>query len=287
MIRVKCPKCEKMLGMDDAKAGTLAGCPACGAKFRVPGEKASVQAAAKTKPGGKKIVKKVKKPDKTKRPWGGDEPDDFTPYVVAPASGPDRPPDTSDADTMARHAERQQERNRAWREVGFPAKLMKIMGISMCVILFLAFAYVTVSIVLYVHQTAMFQAAGAREGQGVFKPKPLPPINQIVPQHLTAGGMEAISAGVLIFGLLYFGFIIAGAEKMKRLEGYGLAMTASILSLVTFLPVGAVAIMALLKEEVKREFPGGKPAQDEEEELEDEDEDDEEFDDDDDEDEDE
>ncbi len=278
MIRVKCEKCGKVLGLDDAKAGGLAACPSCGAKFRVPGAKASAQ--AKTRPDAKSGAKKVKKPEaNTKRPWVGNEPDDFTPYTVAQSTGPDRPPDTSDADQLARHALRQRERDRAWKEVGFPAKLMKIMGLSLSVILFIVFMYTSISVVLYVHQMSMFRAAGEREGGGVFRPTVLPPFNNIVPRYMSAGALEGIAAGVLVFGLLYFGFILAAAEKMKKLEGYGMAMAGSILSLIVFLPIGAVALMALLKEEVKREFPGGKPSMDEEE-LEDEEEEEEDEDDD-------
>ncbi len=274
MIRVKCPKCEKMLGMDDAKAGTLAACPGCGTKFRIPGQKAGVEAAAaKTKPGAKG-PKKAKKPDgKVKRPWGGEEPDDFTPYALAKTTGPDRPPDTTDADEMARLHLRAQERNKAWKEVGFPSTLMKIMGLSMCLIFFLSFMYTTVSVVLYTHQMAMFRAGGEREGGGVFRPTILPPFNNLVPQHMSAGALEWLAVGIFVFALLFFGFILAAAEKMKKLEGYGMAMAGSILALIAFLPIGAVALMALLNEDVKREFPGGKPAMDEEEEEDEEEED--------------
>src|SRR5688572_12791839 len=36
MIRFACPKCDKGLRADDAKAGGLVACPACGHKFRIP-----------------------------------------------------------------------------------------------------------------------------------------------------------------------------------------------------------------------------------------------------------
>lgn len=36
MIRVKCPKCAKGLTVDDAKAGAIGKCPACGERFRIP-----------------------------------------------------------------------------------------------------------------------------------------------------------------------------------------------------------------------------------------------------------
>ena len=53
MIRVKCPKCEKVLGLDDSKAGSPALCPACKQKFMVPGTPAKAPASAAAKPDDK------------------------------------------------------------------------------------------------------------------------------------------------------------------------------------------------------------------------------------------
>jgi Leucine-rich repeat (LRR) protein len=39
MIRAKCPKCTQILSLEDAAAGSVASCPHCGQKFRVPGAK--------------------------------------------------------------------------------------------------------------------------------------------------------------------------------------------------------------------------------------------------------
>ena len=36
MIRVRCPKCRKMLGLDDSAAGAMGQCPACETTFRIP-----------------------------------------------------------------------------------------------------------------------------------------------------------------------------------------------------------------------------------------------------------
>src|SRR5437870_4239879 len=36
MIRIKCPKCANPLGIPDAQGGSVASCPKCGQKFRVP-----------------------------------------------------------------------------------------------------------------------------------------------------------------------------------------------------------------------------------------------------------
>jgi hypothetical protein len=36
MIRVRCPKCHKLLGLDDTAAGAMGQCPACEETFRIP-----------------------------------------------------------------------------------------------------------------------------------------------------------------------------------------------------------------------------------------------------------
>ena len=41
MIRTKCPHCGKLLGINASAAGTVASCPICKQKFRVPGAKAA------------------------------------------------------------------------------------------------------------------------------------------------------------------------------------------------------------------------------------------------------
>jgi hypothetical protein len=40
MIAFKCPKCRKVMKSDEAKAGSVATCPGCGVKFRIPMAKA-------------------------------------------------------------------------------------------------------------------------------------------------------------------------------------------------------------------------------------------------------
>jgi hypothetical protein len=42
MIRTRCPKCEKLLGLDDSAAGKTGRCPLCKATFPVPAEEPPV-----------------------------------------------------------------------------------------------------------------------------------------------------------------------------------------------------------------------------------------------------
>jgi hypothetical protein len=46
MIRTKCPHCSKLLGINESAAGTVALCPVCKKKFRVPGTKANPSSGA-------------------------------------------------------------------------------------------------------------------------------------------------------------------------------------------------------------------------------------------------
>src|SRR5262249_60733757 len=47
MIRTKCPHCGKLLGVNEAAAGSMALCPMCKQKFRIPGAKPGGAAEAK------------------------------------------------------------------------------------------------------------------------------------------------------------------------------------------------------------------------------------------------
>jgi hypothetical protein len=68
-----------------------------------------------------------------------------------------------------------------------------------------------------------------------------------------------------IIGLCVGGLIIFGALKMKNLQSYGLAMTASVIAMIPCvspccligLPAGIWALIVLLKPEVKAAFSAG------------------------------
>jgi hypothetical protein len=97
MIRLKCPKCEKRLAIDDSKAGGVGACPACGQKFRVPGAgKTSAPISTPAKAGAAKggrqptkagEVKVAQPPARPKEDW---EEADSSPYLVI--KEPDQPP---------------------------------------------------------------------------------------------------------------------------------------------------------------------------------------------------
>src|SRR5262245_12900095 len=89
MIRVKCPKCEKRLGIDESKAGGVAACPDCGQRFRIPGSpvKGSPASAATASPVRRKAdpkkptgaISAKQPPARPKEEW---EEADSSPYTV-------------------------------------------------------------------------------------------------------------------------------------------------------------------------------------------------------------
>src|SRR5581483_4306602 len=50
MIRIRCPKCQAILPVEEALAGTIVPCPQCAAKLRVPARSPAVVAAEPTLP---------------------------------------------------------------------------------------------------------------------------------------------------------------------------------------------------------------------------------------------
>jgi ribosomal protein S27E len=245
MIRVKCPQCEKTLGVDDAKAGKTVNCPECRTSITVPKGSAAKVATAKDKGAKPKYV----------RP--GEEEDDFNPYTVNRDEAPRPPGEGEVIDAMVRHADTMRKRQKAWNKVGPAARMMKVLGFIICLIYILVFLYMLMTVVLYEHQLKL--AANTKEHSNKLgPPKPLWPLNEMLatPSH---GGISdpwyvaLLFLGIMIFGLTYFGLMVAGAEKMKKLESYRMAMTGAILALA-IPPLGAMAVIALRDEGVIHEF---------------------------------
>ena len=72
----------------------------------------------------------------------------------------------------------------------------------------------------------------------------------------------AVGIGFSLVGIAICGFIYWGAQKMKNLESWGIALGASIVAMIPCLspccyvglPIGIWAIVVLLNDEVKRAF---------------------------------
>ena len=53
MISLKCPKCQAVMKVDEAQAGTVSSCPGCGVKLRIPKPKGPVPSQPASVPAGK------------------------------------------------------------------------------------------------------------------------------------------------------------------------------------------------------------------------------------------
>src|SRR5258708_4163820 len=96
MIIVKCPKCERKLSVEDAKAGGVSACPDCGQRFRIPQtgprtpEKLSPK-QAKGAPSQRKpasAAKSASAPKPPRRPGDSWMYEDSSPYAVTPEAEP-------------------------------------------------------------------------------------------------------------------------------------------------------------------------------------------------------
>jgi hypothetical protein len=270
MIRIKCPKCQKVLGLDDSTAGKPALCPACKARFMVPGPaKAPAAAGAGAKPGGPPAPKSGPAQDTWKKP--GTEEDDFKPYVLQ-SEPPRKKVEDKQVDDMVKFAMRQKERDRAWKQVGLPAKILKVTAMSELGTCILAFIYISVVIILFLHK----QRQGANT-------EPLFPFNDIPAARFPAYLVWGLTFGGFVLACVVYGVVLTGAESMKKLESWGWAMAGCIVAMIFLAPFGlffgGLGLSVLLNKDVKAEFykkPGVGGVEEEEEEEDDEDEEDEE-----------
>jgi len=85
---------------------------------------------------------------------------------------------------------------------------------------------------------------------------------QIANEALVKWFSGAIGVGMNIIAILVSGFVLFGALKMRKLENYGLVMTATIMAMIPCispccfigLPIGIWALVVLSKPEVKSAF---------------------------------
>lgn len=260
MIRVKCPKCTKTLGFDERRSGAVGTCPQCGQKFKLP--RRSVPPAP-VSPGGKgtgdrrpaKAPPQKAPPQPAARHRREDLEDDLTPYQIQ-ALEDNKPLEDERVDQMVIDAWRQREREKAWAAVGPAAKVMKIFGGIMAVLVIVAFFLVLGDCILYWFK--MEQAAANPDNREDY---PIPRMfifSNYPPGEAPAGMILGIATGATIFLLVMYGLIIAGAEKMKKLDSYGLAMTGSIIGIPFLFGMGALGLISILDKKVKRQFPSFK-----------------------------
>jgi hypothetical protein len=131
-----------------------------------------------------------------------------------------------------------------------PTASSQVQGPAIALIIVAALDFIIATISLIINL--------AGSGMGRFGPIGNPEIERLL--EMTSGIAGIISSLVNI-GIAVLIFV--GAQKMKNLQNYGLAMTATILAMVPCfspcclvgLPLGIWALVVLLKPEVKSAFP--------------------------------
>lgn len=233
MIAFHCAQCRHSLSLKDELAGKKIRCPKCQAVLQVPARPAAVPVAPAKRHS---------------------EPDDYTPYGIEPILEIPEEIRGNKVDELVKVANRQKARNRAWNQVGLPAKWLKICALIFVTLWLATFAYVTLASVLYLHKYEQF----IRKVEG--GPKSLNdlrwmwPVSEVVDRDAAPGYVFGIACSIFFPVMIIYGFILAGAESMKRLERYRLAMTGAILGILMMPPVAIMAIFALRRPEVQYEF---------------------------------
>lgn len=237
MIQFSCFQCRHTLRLKDELGGKKIRCPKCQAVLGVPNPPAAVGSG----PGVK-----------------SDPTEDITPYGIEPIQeiAPEKKDDR--VDEMVKVANRQKMRNRAWNEVGPPAKWLKIVALIVVSINLFSYSYITLASVLYLHKYEQYVRKVEGGPKSLNEIRWMWPLNEFLPRDAAPWFVFGVATGSLLIALLIHGTILAGVESMKRLERYGLAMTAAILSIfalpVVTLPISFWAIVALRKPHVRYEF---------------------------------
>jgi hypothetical protein len=246
MLQVACPKCAKPLGLPDSVAGKPVKCPNCHQPFIAP----ALAKAGAPRP----------KPAAARQPAKHE--DDITPYAVLPEV--EKPPEiieaqTSAVDDMVIAARRQKKRNKAWEAVGLPTKYMKRFALLMVVLWLSVYLFLTVIIVLCNHNLEKIEKGQAVEMRGG-KPD-LPRYlfvedidSSINPRNLRPLHFWLICTGGLIVAMAIYGLQLAGAESMKKLENYPLAMFAMIVGALTINLFCIWGLLVMTDKDVKYEF---------------------------------
>ena len=235
MIAFSCPQCRHALNLKDELAGKKIRCPKCQAVLQVPARPAP--AAVPVSPAKK-----------------SSETDDFTPYNIEPILEIPEEIRGNRVDELVKVARRQKARNRAWNHVGMPAKWLKVIAL-ICVALWLfVYAYVTVASILYLHKYEQFVRKVEGGPKSVNELRWMWPLGEVVERDASPGFVFGIASAVFFPLMIFYGLILAGAESMKRLERYPLAMTAACLALLMMPPVAIMAIIALRRPDVQYEF---------------------------------
>lgn len=251
MLRVACPNCSKSLGLPDNSAGKSVQCPQCQQVFKAP-------AAPSAKPIAKPIQAAVPKKSSFE-PEGATayalKDDKLTPeHMKKSAQG-------QEIDAMVVNAQRTKIRNKAWDKVGTPAKLVKRLALTACILWVCAYLFMLMVIVLTNHNMEVAEKTGGMIDTGGVKSRPKYLFIQelfpeLIPQNEATRPvfLWLYCSGALILALAIYGLQLAGAESMKKLEGYRLSLTSMIVGTLTLNLFCILGLSALMDKGVQYEF---------------------------------
>lgn len=250
MIQTTCPECSTPYRLADELAGKRIKCKRCGHVF-------AVRAAAPARSGAKPAQKPVAKPAAPPPPAAPlVGPEAVLPYAIKP---PEEVPESAKdnrIDQMVRTAERQKRRNRAWLKVGMPATWLKWATLILLFLNTMLFLWWTMACILMAHKWEQkYVEHKDRAAEKMKGERWLFPLDEF--------GFEYDDAVPFVWGLacafyfplaILYGFTLAGAESMRRLENYRWAMAGAILGIFVFPPLGLLCVTRLMDKEVQYEF---------------------------------
>jgi predicted Zn finger-like uncharacterized protein len=230
-IVIQCPSCERSLRVPDNLLGRNVKCPSCSTTFT-----AEDPAAAPPPPAEEEAP--PERPSRRRR--AAEEPEESYEEERPSRRGRPRPEPEDEEDDDEERPRRRRRRRGGWREeeakaaVSGPAIALMIAGI-------LGLVMGGLNIIV-----AVVNLAGGGGGPGGGNPDPANLVGQVIGAFVS---------------LIWGGIVTAGAVQMKRLHGFGSAMTASIVALLPCnpccllgLPFGIWALVVLNRQEVKDAF---------------------------------
>ena len=228
-MKIKCPSCQKVLNIPPEAAGKVVKCP-CGKQLRAPAAPADPSPA----------------PTPAAQTAADQNPFDDFPAPSSPATGfQPQAPQTPNPYASAPQAATSL---RPAGSHGAAAAKVKPAAITLLIIISISMVLVVLDLLFRLLLGGALMAGGA---------------GNIAPEDefaMMISGVGGIIVGFIM--LICGGIIIAGTIKMMKLQSYGLAMTACILSMIPILspccclglPIGIWGIVVLMDPNVKAAF---------------------------------
>jgi predicted Zn finger-like uncharacterized protein len=247
MLIIQCPSCSRELRVPDELLGRTVRCPTC---------KGTFTAGQGEQPTGSRPTENEDEPPQRerRRPAPPSRDEDYEKAARPLRSRPAPPPEDDDDHSQSfddeddAYEERPRPRRRGRRRAAARGAVAGP-AISLMVVSGLVLTFYAVALVLNLVGVALLPALAGQPG-APGRPN----------QGQAAAQLVGNVAG-LIIGVCWWSIVFLGALKMNKLQGYGYAMTATIMSIfpcipccVLSLPFGIWALVVLLRPDVKEAF---------------------------------